>query len=1019
MAVDGYLNFDTKIDTKGFDSGIKSIGNSVAGLKSMLFKALSLVGLTVGVKELIETAAEINAANSQLTQTFKELEPAAVQAMQRVADKCGIVQTRLQGVGTSIYAFAKTAGMDSAEALTMMEDALQVTADSAAYYDRSLEDVSESLKSFLKGNFENDAALGISCTETTRNAAANAMYGQSFKDLSEAQKQLVLLQMVKDANALSGAMGQASREADGWENVIGNLKETWRQFTAIVGQPFLKGATAAVQILTSALAKLAGWARTAYNTLAEFFGWEKLADKSASVGTAAAESISTAVDQQNALTDAVNGTVKAQENQLAGFDKINKLSASSSSSGSGSGASSGGGVSSGGTGGFTIEADADTSKADRKMSEFQKRMLRISLAVRKYFDKNFLPSWEGIWDGLKAESIELLGTLKGIFSDIKSLGEPLKQYFLGDFTNYLKTAFETCGKIAVGLFDTFNMVFSDIWNIAVFPILRDFITLGLPVITQFWTETTETFGTLFDEVKMIFDMLWRDAAAPTLKLISGIWHDLLTDIKSAWEKWGTPVFTKLRSAISSTGELFREGWNNVIKPVIDKLISKAKEVWDKHLRPVFDKIFDFVGKLIDSALEIYNEFILPVCGWLQDTFGPVVTDVFNGLIDLLGNFCGGIFDVVGDIFDALGGLIDFITGIFTGNWERAWNGLKDFFKGIWDAIKDLFNTLWDGLSGSVDVACDGIKSGFSAAWDGIKSVWNSSKSYFSTNFDIAQKAVKQKFSPVVSFFKEKWSGIKSVFSDVKSWFSDKFSGAAEAVKSSFSHITDWFYGKWTGIKSIFSDVKSWFTEKFNGAVGSIKSAFSPIVGWFSEKWKDITEVFGGAADWFGETFHNAWNRVKSVFNAGGEIFTGITDGILETFKSVVNSLIDGINWVVTKPFEGINLALSKLREVSIFGKKPFDWLGTIDIPQIPHLAKGTVVPANYGEFLAVLGDNKREAEVVSPVSTIEKAVRNAMDGSGGETVLNVILDGKTIYKSIVKRNRETIRMTGSNPLAST
>lgn len=56
--------------------------------------------------------------------------------------------------------------MDSANALSMMEEALQVTADSAAYYDRSLEDTAESLKSFLKGNFENDAALGLFCTET-------------------------------------------------------------------------------------------------------------------------------------------------------------------------------------------------------------------------------------------------------------------------------------------------------------------------------------------------------------------------------------------------------------------------------------------------------------------------------------------------------------------------------------------------------------------------------------------------------------------------------------------------------------------------------------------------------------------------------------------------------------------------------------------------------------------------------------------------------------------------------------
>ena len=67
-----------------------------------------------------------------------------------------------------------------------MSEALTVAADSAAYYDRSLEETSETLKSFLKGNFENDAALGLSCTKTTRNTAANKLYGKSFTELSEA-----------------------------------------------------------------------------------------------------------------------------------------------------------------------------------------------------------------------------------------------------------------------------------------------------------------------------------------------------------------------------------------------------------------------------------------------------------------------------------------------------------------------------------------------------------------------------------------------------------------------------------------------------------------------------------------------------------------------------------------------------------------------------------------------------------------------------------------------------------------
>lgn len=194
MAVDGRLNFDTKIDTKGFGRGIGSLKDQMNGLIGLASKLAAALGAAFSVKQVIESAAEVKAAEAQFEQTFGSIRSYAESAINGVAKSSGILQTRLKGVGTSIYAFAKTTGMDSASALDLMNDALQVTADSAAYYDRSLEDTAESLKSFLKGNFENDAALGLSCTETTRNAAANKLYGKSYIELSEAQKQLTLLQ---------------------------------------------------------------------------------------------------------------------------------------------------------------------------------------------------------------------------------------------------------------------------------------------------------------------------------------------------------------------------------------------------------------------------------------------------------------------------------------------------------------------------------------------------------------------------------------------------------------------------------------------------------------------------------------------------------------------------------------------------------------------------------------------------------------------------------------------------------
>ena len=202
--------------------------------------------------DFIDTAAAVKAEASQFSQTFGDLSDDATAAIGRVANASGILDTRLNNLGTQIYAFARASGGSAEESMVLMEKALQATADSAAYYDRSLEDTAESLQSFLKGNYENDAALGLSATETTRNAAAMELFGQKFNDLTEIQKQKTLLQMVLDAQKLSGAMGQAAREADGWENVQGNLNEAWRQFQANVGAPFLESLVPLVQNITAA-----------------------------------------------------------------------------------------------------------------------------------------------------------------------------------------------------------------------------------------------------------------------------------------------------------------------------------------------------------------------------------------------------------------------------------------------------------------------------------------------------------------------------------------------------------------------------------------------------------------------------------------------------------------------------------------------------------------------------------------------------------------------------------------------
>lgn len=262
--------------------------------------ALQAMGDAVAdfAKGMPEAAAEVKASSSQFEQAFGEMEGSARNALESIADETGITASRMQESFTGIFSFSKTMGADSAEALDLSSRAMLAAADSAAYYDKSIEEAAETLQSFLKGNYENDAALGISATETTRNTAANELYAKSFNELSESQKVDVLLSMVEAGNAASGALGQAAREADSWANVTGELDEAMHQLQATLGAPVLEALIPVIQQLTAgiqAMTEEADW-KVLNDSIDDFSASMENADKQLSA--ARTEISSTAIMAQ-------------------------------------------------------------------------------------------------------------------------------------------------------------------------------------------------------------------------------------------------------------------------------------------------------------------------------------------------------------------------------------------------------------------------------------------------------------------------------------------------------------------------------------------------------------------------------------------------------------------------------------------------------------------------------------------------------------------------------------------------
>lgn len=621
------------------ENKFKAIGTAVAS-------AFSVAVVTAFTKKCIESTASVKALNSQFEQTFGNMQSNAKKAMQEVAKNSGIVQSRLQGVGTSIYAFAKTTGMNDVTALKMMQEALQITADSAAYYDRSLEDTGETLKSFLKGNYENDSALGLSCTETTRNTMANKLYGKSFIELSESQKQLALLQMVKEANQLSGAIGQASREADGWENVTGNLKESWKQLLAVIGQPILQVATQAIKRLTLALQTLTGYAQQAVSAMYEVFGWEKDSTSNA---------FSSVVNSADNATESIEATTKANEklkNSLSGFDKLNVLSQNE-----GENKSEGSTATPIQSANFSV-SPIDTSNAETSFGKITKRVKELLTPLKELTDKI---DWEKI---------------RKSFSNLKKSLEPFKEKVGKGLKWFWDKVLEPLSLwVANKLLPAFLDTLSSGLNV-----LDKVIEKAKPRLSWLWEEILEPIAdwtggiivSVLDKISGVLDRIAQNEKAVDIlsKVLTA--SMLITSVLS--NPLGAVVFfSVIKKKSEEVAESIKEKWQGV-----GVFFYNAKDWFnEKVIQPIIEKFKNFKDSVKKNFFETWTS--------IKETFKPAET-FFSNLWDKVRKKFTSIGTVVGDAFS---GAIKAVVNSILSNVEDKVN----FFVNAINNAIDHINTI--------------------------------------------------------------------------------------------------------------------------------------------------------------------------------------------------------------------------------------------------------------------------------------------------------------------------------------
>lgn len=367
---------------------------------------------------------------------------------------------------------------------------------------------------------------------------------------------------------------------------------------------------------------------------------------------------------------------------------------------------------------------------------------------------------------------QLLATL---FDPIKQAWENKGQAFIDS----LKNAFEGIKNLGIAVFSSILEVWTNGTGQTI-----------VENILQMWTNVFNIVGAL----AQAFANAWTNAGNGTaiIQAIADIFiaiQDIVISISNSLLNW--VMSENFQNAL------------NIVFGILRDLFGYAQEIaswiatmYETYLAPVADKILDCISRIIIAIGSVW-EFLKPVI----DTIIDVIMNVLEPVID-------GLYGNIGGIIDVLSGVADFITGVFTGDWSKAWDGIKLIFSGVIDAIVSLFRGLYNTIVALLQ-----------GAWDIIKSIWSVVSSWFN---NAVIKPLGNLFNGIWNTLKNgaqnAWNGIKNIFSSVASFFKNIFTNAWNGVKNVFSTGGRIFSGITEGIVSAFKKVVNTIIAGINKVV---------------------------------------------------------------------------------------------------------------------------------------------------------------------------------------------------------
>ena len=495
-------------------------------------------------------------------------------------------------------------------------------------------------------------------------------------------------------------------------------------------------------------------------------------------------------------------------------------------------------------------------------------------------------------------------------------------------------------------------------------------------------------------------------------------------------------------------------------------VSKwAKQIYDAIVNnPYFKSLKDSFFGLVDAC----KNFVKSAGSWLRLFMDSGGREFLNNL--------GDCAFIIGDILiTALKDGVTWITNFLnSAKGQAVIKTLGELCKWLSERLKDIL--LWirdnkDMLYKLIGVVAS-VKLGFSAF---IKVAQGISK--IKTGVGLVKTAIG-KLPTVLKAIKSGWETmqiagmlaldkIKLAFPGVLSGAKTMLSGAVSAIGSAITAVAgglgicsgalvaiiagviavltvvilNWDKVKkfgvqaWQKTKEVWSASNQWcYNNIVSPIINHFRNLWNTARDLATRAWDGIKNTWQGMASWYGtlgqrvsEHFSNMWNSIRNggqsawqylqrVFNSGGSFFRDITSSMGNAFKQVLNMAIRGINNIIGIPFRGINSAIRGLKNVSVLGARPFQFLRELNVPQIPYLVSGGIVDS---ATLAMIGEGKQN-EAVVPLDTFYSRLsqmfadqnRMLMQNmqQGGNATIILQMDGKEVARGTVNNMKEMSKL---------